>query len=247
MLLCRGILLWWCFLFLSDSVYAVNDPPPQPRRLIERPTARTLPRGNFDLDLRVLTKGGILGGIGIGLMDRLTLGFSFGGTEIIGSGEINWNPRVEFSGRYLLLEELRASPAITIGFESQGYGAYNDSMKRYETKSTGFFIVAAKNYQTLLGGVGLHGGVNLSLEDTDGDGDPSGYVGIDKPLNDQLSILAEYDLGTNQNGKRLTFGDGHLNMAIRWTLDQLDLEFDFKNLLKSKVSREIRIVLLEKL
>jgi hypothetical protein len=228
---------------------ALNGPSPQPRRLIERPTANMLPKGNVDLDLRVFTEGGILGGIGIGLMDRFTLGFSFGGTQIIGSKEIDWNPRVEFAGKYLLFEEARSLPAIVVGFESQGYGAYNDSLKSYATKSAGFFVSATRSYQTFLGAVGLHGGINLSLENDDGDRDPSGYIGVDKSLNDQISILAEYNLRTNQNGSRsFTLDDGHLNVAIRWTFNrQLDLELDMKNLLRDEVAREIRIILLESL
>jgi len=60
----------------------------EPRTLIECPTAGLLPRGSFDFDVRIFPNGGMLSGVSIGLMNRLLIGFSFGGEQIIGDGSV---------------------------------------------------------------------------------------------------------------------------------------------------------------
>lgn len=180
-------------------------------------------------------------------MDRITLGFSFGGTQIIGSRRIGWNPRVEFSGKYLLFEDRHSLPAVAIGFDSQGYGAYNSSLKRYATRSVGFYAAASRAYRTFLGPVGLHCGANVSVEGDERSTDPSGFVGIDKSINNQISVLAEYNARTDQIGSgAFSLRDGHLNVGVRWTFSRsLDIELDMKNLLRTNINREIRLVFLE--
>jgi len=223
----------------------------EPRKIVECPTAGLLPRGSFDLDLRIFPEGGILSGIEVGLMDRLLLGFSFGGEHIIGDETVDWYPKAELAAKYRLFEEGQMYPAVAIGFDSQGFGGYIDSLKRYEIKSKGVYIALSKNY-AFLGGMGIHAGINYSLEKEDGDDDPSGYVGLDKSLNTEISLLVEYDFAINDNADNsLGSGDGYLNAGVRWTFaHKLDLEFDVKNLIENgkqnpRPSRELRLVYLE--
>jgi len=226
----------------------------EPRKIVDCPTAGLLPRASFDLDLRIFAEGGLLAGLEVGLMDRLLVGFSFGGQHIVGSGDINWHPRVEFAAKYRVFEEGRRIPALAIGFDSQGFGAYADSLGRYAIKSRGVYFASSKNY-SLLGGLGVHGGVYYSFERDDGDEDPSAYVGIDKVLNAEVSVCAEYDFAVNDNDNNsLGSGNGYLNAGIRWTFaHKLDIEFDVKNLTRRsnvflsdrKPSREVRVVYLE--
>jgi len=241
-------------LLLSFGSAEGQEESVEPRRLVECPTAGLLPRGTFDFDLRMFPEGGILAGIGIGLMDRLTVGFSFGGEDIIGNRKVNWNPRVEFVLKYRLFEESHTLPALVIGFDSQGFGPYDSELDRYAVKSKGIYLALSRNFSSPLGRMGIHAGANRSLEREDGDHDVSGYAGLDKELNAQISVLAEYDVALNDDDDRsLGSGEGYVNAALRWTFaERLHIELDLKNLTRNgegdpEPSREIRIVYMERL
>jgi len=198
----------------------------------------------------MFSEGGLLACIRVGLMERMLIGFSFGGVGIIGDQKIHWNPRVEFIAKYRLLEEHRAFPACTLGFDSQGHGRYDSVNERYARKSKGFYLVLSKNYR-FLGRLGFHLGANCSLE-KDGEGDFSGYVGLNKSINEEMSMLGEYDLGLNERDlSSFRFKDGYLNAGIRWTLaHKFNIEVDFKDLIGDHRSsrypiREFRIVYFE--
>lgn len=223
----------------------------EPVALIDYPTAGTLLRGSFNAHLRAYAEGGILGGVDVGLTDRFMIGLSYGGTNIIGMGSVNGNPQVGAHVRYRLFEEDFTTPAITIGYNSQGYGAYIDSTKRYQNKSPGLFAAVSKNFH-FLGYIGLHGGINYSFETGDGDKDPNFFVGFDKSLNPELTLVAEYDFAINDNAERSAgTGEGYLNAGLKWIFaGKLQIDFILKNILKntdnfSAISREIRISYVE--
>jgi hypothetical protein len=201
------------------------------------------------MELHLFSKGGVLASLAVGLMERMLIGFSFGGTGIIGDQKVHWNPRVEFVIKYRLLEERRGFPALTLGFDSQGYGPYNRTEKRYARKSKGFYLVLSRNYR-LLGRCGFHIGANYSL-DRDGEGDFAGYLGLNKSISEHISVLGEYDLDLKEIDSSLRFKDGYVNAAIRWTLaHKFTIEFDFKDLVGDHRSskdpiRELRIVYFE--
>ena len=219
------------------------------RQLVDSPTAGLLSRWCYAMDLRVFPRGGVLAHVSIGLLSRLTAGFSYGGLNIIGEGDLDWNPRVAFQAKLRIFDESYVVPAIAIGFDSQGYGTYDDGRKRYQIKSKGAYAVFSKSFW-MLGPFGLHAGANYSLEDKDGDNDMSFFAGIDKELVWGFALLAEYDLALNDDDEDGTYGtgNGYLNAGVQWTFaDKLSLEFDIKNLTDNRenvphVSREVRII-----
>ena len=75
---------------------------------------------------------------------------------------------VEFRARLRIIEESFALPGVAVGFDSQGFGYYDETTERYQVKSKGFYAVASKHY-AFLGMMAFHGGVNYSLEDGDGE------------------------------------------------------------------------------
>lgn len=209
----------------------------QPRRLVDCPTAGLLPRASFDFDIKMFPKGGVIFGLDIGLMRRFMVGMSFGGENVIGEGEPDWNPRIEFAARYRLINESWALPAFAIGFESQGDGAFDDSLDRYDYKSKGFYAVMSKGYAAGEVPIGFHGGINYSLENDDEDEDISFFFGADLRFGDNLGIVAEYDLGTNDDKAQELFGQGYgyLNVGIQWIFsERLLLQFNLKNLLLNR-------------
>lgn len=224
-----------------------------PRKLIDCPTAGLLPRGSFDFDIRIYPQGGTIFGIDIGLMRRFMVGMSFGGVNVIGEGEPDWNPRIEFLAKYRLINESYMFPALVLGFDSQGIGAYNDSLERYLYKSKGFYAVISKGYSLAELPLGMHAGVNYSLENEDKDKNASFFFGADMLLGDNLGVMAEYDLGTNDDKAEELFGQGYgyLNVGLQWIFsNRLFLQFNLKNLLLNRKDattwgREFKIVYFE--
>lgn len=205
------------------------------RHLIDNPTASVLERGSYAFNTLVYPEGGTLFGVTIGLLDRASVGFSYGGLGVIGSGTPDWNPRVEFRARLILVEESFVLPAIALGFDSQGFGYYEDATERYQVKSKGFYAIASKHY-AFLGTLGLHGGTNYSLEDGDGEDSMNFFFGVEKSLSPELSVLAEYDLAVNDNEDNDLFGEGvgYLNVGLSWIFaERLRIQFDLRNLLEN--------------
>jgi len=187
----------------------------EPRYLIDLPTAGILPHGHLAIDMEFYQQDGVLATVSLGAFNRLVLGVSFGGSHIIGTEKPVWNGTPGFSARLRLIEETLVLPAIALGFDSQGKGAYLDDLNRYEIKSVGFYAVASKNY-SVLGYLSIHGGINYSLERADGSDAPDFFVGIEKTLGPFLSGFGEYDLASNDsNTKALGRGRGYLNFGFR--------------------------------
>lgn len=218
----------------------------EPIRLIDCPTAGLVGKGHFGVDLRFFPQGGVLGQLNAGVLDRLSIGLSFGGEQIVGDQAVDWYPRVEPAIRYRVIEESTSLPGLVLGYETQGYGTYRAG--RYQIKSKGVFLALSKNYTGPLGQFGLHGGLNLSRENSDNDKDLSGWLGLDKSINADLGLVGEYDLATNDNNHlALGTGNGYLNVGAHWSVvPNLSLSLLFKDLLgngkdKADMSRELAV------
>ena len=219
----NSLTIFVCFV-LSCTVPAIQlhaqgtagaDATIEPRYLIDLPTAGMISHGNVALDFEFFQSNGMLSGVSIGAFDRLLLGVSFGGSNIIGTDRPTWNnaPGVQFKVR--VLEENVFIPAIAVGFSSQGKETYVDRLNRYTIKSLGFYAVASKNYRTM-GFLSLHWGVNYSLERSDNDDDINLFAGAEKTLGPFLSFLGEYDLAINDSNRdALGRGRGYLNFGLR--------------------------------
>lgn len=212
----------------------------EPTMLIDRPTAGMLHRGNYYISANFYQRGGVLFNVSVGLLDRFSFGISYGGTDILGSGKPEMNPYPGVNVKLRVLEESSVAPAVAVGFDSQGKEPHLDSPKRYTIKSPGFFAVVSQNY-AVAGNLSLHGGVNLSTERDDGDKDLNFFFGAEKSLGQDISLLAEYDLGTNDNhGNALGRGRGYLNFGIRWSWGKgLVIGLDLKDILKNQQKNSV--------
>src|SRR5260221_4328666 len=152
----------------------------EPRYLIDIPTAGITSRGTLALDMDFYQSGGVLAELSIGLFDRMIVGASYGGVNVLGTEKPLWNKNAGFDVKIRLIEETVPLPAIALGFNSQGRELHIDELNRYSIKSLGFFAVVSKNYRAW-GSLSLHGGVNYSLE-RDDDSAPNIFGGIDKSL-----------------------------------------------------------------
>jgi hypothetical protein len=238
-------------------------------RLIDNPTAGILQKGSFDFDMNLYAEGGVLISFGVGLLDRLNMGASFGGTQIISDQDPDWNGRPELALKYRLFDETVTWPALVLGYSGQGHGRWlkdvdadgdtltSRTIDRYEIKAKGFYGVAGKNYLVgNMGLMGLHLGANINPMENDDDAGLNMWLGVDKAINDEISAVVEYDFAWDDIRTGLSKSKGFLNLGGRWTFaERLSLEVDFRDVLTNRkdvggrpvnsVSREIRITYME--
>ncbi len=214
---------------------AGSDSRIEPRYLIDLPTAGMLTQRNFALDLDFYQEGGLLISTSVGVLDRLLLGVSYGGTHLLGDAKPEWNTTPGVSIKIRVLDESIVIPALAIGFDSQGKETYIDALSRYTIKSLGVYGVVSKNYQAM-GFLSFHGGVNYSFERADGDTDPNIFGGIEKTLGPNISVLAEYNLAWNDSNRdALGQGRGYLNLGVRGSLGGgFTIGFNIKDLIKNQ-------------
>ena len=207
-----------------------------PVRLVDAPTAGSIPAKSFMLETCMFDGGGVVQYARIGITGMVNIGCSYGGAGIVGAGRVTWQPHAAFHVHIRIIEESMRTPAIAVGFDSQGFGPYarGQDLNRFRTKSRGAYLVVSRNYD-LLGDLGFHGGINFSLETDDGDEDPSFWAGIDKNIGDSIEFCAEYDFATNDNeNETITADRGYLNGAVKWHIGSaFTLELDIKNILRN--------------
>jgi hypothetical protein len=217
--------------------YAGEGATIEPIMLVDKPTAGLLKHGSYAVSSNFFQNGGVLVGISVGIFEPFTFGISYGGTDIIGPNKITMNPMPGVNAKLRLVSEGAVLPAFALGFDSQGKEPYlnADTLKRYKIKSPGAYVAASKNY-FILGNLSVHGGLNMSMEKDDGDGDLNMYVGVEKSIGSDISVMFEYDFGVNDNhGRAIGKGKGYLNCGFRWTWGKgLVVGFDLKNITKNQ-------------
>lgn len=217
--------------------YAGETATVEPMMLVDKPTAGLLKYGTYSISGGFFQRGGILLGIYVGIFEPFTFGVSYGGTDIIGHNAIHMNPLPGVCAKLRIFNEGTITPAIAIGFDSQGKEPYldADSLERYTIKSPGIYAVASKNYN-FLGYLSLHGGINKTLETKDGDKDLNIFMGIEKSLGNDISVIFEYDFATNDNNNNaIGKGNGYLNFGFRWSWGKgIVVGFNLKNITKNQ-------------
>jgi len=246
------------FFALINILPAQEESYPPPSTLVTIPSAGTLVRGSYGLQMRIQKGGGMITSLSVGITDRFQFGLSFGAANLIGDDSLEWYPRPEANFKYLLIDETEKIPGLSLGIDTQGFGKYyaGDSLNRYENKAWGLYMAASKNWATPLGNLGLHAGTSYNfLEIDDGDKDLNTFFGVDIDFNPELSVMVEYNAALNENemtAKSMSISrGGYLNAGLRWTfVERLHIEMDFNNLLfdNDKVdyfNRELKITYIE--
>jgi len=236
---------------------------PPPATLVSIPTAGTLQRGQYEIELLMQTGGGVLGRLGVGFSDRFTIGMSYGVQRFIGSEEPSLNRLIpEVQLKYRFMDESYNRPAIALGLDTQGRGefqthkVFTDTTKlevdypieRYEVKAIGIYLVVSKNWQ-ILGNLGIHGGISRNTrEDDQNDNNINLFFGLDKDIISGLSVFLEYNSALDDDDynikeinlltlSEITVGQGlgYLNAGIRWYMtSSLYLEIDLNDILVNK-------------
>ena len=215
--------------------------------LIDMPVAGVLEKGFVAVAADIMRSGVLITFLDVGVFENVSFGISYGGSNIIGTGSIDWYKWPGINVRARILNETKTIPALTLGFDSQGKAEYFDDQNRYAIKSPGFFAAASKNF-ALWGFLALHATGNYSLENNDGDNFVNLLVGLEKTVGSQVSLILEYNFALNDNNGDFGSGKGYLNAGLRWSVGNgFTMEIDVRDLLRnssinpSSADRALRI------
>ncbi len=237
----------------TDAQTADNLTNLELQQVVHTPTAGLLKKGQYQLTMRGFGNGGITMGVGVGLFHRFMFGVEYGGDNMLGYDKPEWNKFPGVLVKYRLIEETQVLPALTLGFDMQGHDAWLEN--RYLFKSPGLFAVVSRNFSSTAGRFGIHGGANYNTIELQADETPTVnfFAGIDFSFNEQLIVLAEYNLALDDNEEDGVFGegDGYLNAGLRWSFAQsFALQFNVTDILEASAStpgigRELKIIYVE--
>ena len=207
----------------------------EPRFLVDVPTAGMIPDRTFAFDMDYFQNGGLLVGFSAGFFNRMLVGVSYGGTNLVGVDKPIWNKTVGFQFRGRLLEETLMIPALLVGYDSQGKEEYIDSLGRYAIKSLGFYAVASKNYK-LYGFFSIHGGINYTLERGEESQHANLVAGAEKTIGSYVSLVGEYNAGFNdQHENALGHGKGYMNFGLKMAMGSgFTLSLYLKDVIKNQ-------------
>ncbi len=241
----------------------LNAQTPAPNYLVTIPTAGTMQRGEYEVEILMQSGGGILGRLAVGFSDNFMLGMSYGVQNFIGDAKPSLNrlmPEAQLKIR--LMDETITMPAIAFGLDTQGRGAFRsmdhmdpsdstlliERIERYEVKAIGAYIIASKNWEAA-GSFGMHLGLSKNFLEADQmDNDINLFFGFDKDIGSSIATFIEYNSALDDDGytieklgvdalQHLTFGKGrgYLNMGIRWSVAPgLTIEVDFNDMMLNK-------------
>ena len=210
------------------------------------PTAGILHKGETEIRAKVFSNNGLLPYIRAGVFDNFMFGISFGAENLVGYETPDFQEIIGVTLKYRIFDESSSSFALALGFDNQGHGKYYKDEDRYSIKSKGFYAVVSKNYD-FWGNLGLHSGLNLSTEKTNG---INFFIGLNKSFGSNIVLLVDYsapfdesDSEKNEENNNEDFSSkkGYLNSGIIVFLsDNFYINISlFDMLLNNKDAKEI--------
>ncbi|MDA3793345.1 MAG: hypothetical protein PF545_06835 [Elusimicrobia bacterium] len=200
--------------------------------IIDTPTAESVGFGSYDLSFRLYDRGSIMARLLYGIiMKDLTLGLSFDAENVVGAGEV----KAHRPYLYIKLPLYTGGykwPAVSVGFDEQGLGRYDDTDKIYQFNPMGFFMVMTK---TGMGpGLNMGAGINAdySITKTDDTG-LKGFVNASYTLGPEFMMLAEV--------RDIYSWSSYVNAGARYMLTP-ELHFEFSALNIGGIGKVERII-----
>jgi len=164
---------------------------------VDNPTAAQLERGEARVDMKLYKENGIAIGADVGLFENFQFGVSYCTTNLIGDKEPEWLNKVEFKGRFRIINEDILTPALSIGVDTQGHGAYSKANKRYDMMSKGLYTVASKNFN-FLGLLGFDVGCNYTFEKSNTQNKHFDiFAGAYKTIGEPVTVFIDWSAGIN--------------------------------------------------
>lgn len=202
------------------------------RFIVDMPTAGVIPKNMLSVDAEFYPGGGMLVEANYSFFSRFMAGASFGGTNIIGNGEIDWQKYPELSVKYRIFDETMSSPAVAIGFSTQGAGKYYPDSKRYQIFSPGPYLALSKNFDWTLGEISWHGGINYSIEPEPEDRHVNYWLGFEQAILGFASLNLEFNATLDDKTRAVRTEPGMLSMGLRFSIASgMTAEIQFRDML----------------
>lgn len=225
--------------FGSAGIYAQYES----RRIVTYPSAGLLPKNSYGVNSLFFESGGAVVAFSYAPLNRLNLGMSFGGSNLIGEETPLFQnfPGLQISFRPI--NETLYFPAISLGLDTQGYGTYNNKLKRYQHLSPGAYLVLSKSFNWSAGYLGLHFGTNYTFERSNEN--LNYYIGLEQSIGKRSSINIENIFYINDKDAIYMDKSSLLNAAFRFSITTgTTIEIQFKDLLQNdknynKINRNI--------
>lgn len=205
------------------------------RYIIDMPTAGVLPKGSYHIICNFMNNGGILSEIAISPFKDFLVGLSYSGSGIIGSESPVFQGIPGFQLKYRIIDESINFPALALGINTQGKGAFSPKDKRFEVISPGAYLSISKNFLNGIGEFALHGGINYSFEPPADTRSGNFYLGAEQSIGYRAAICAEYNADFYDKNKKFSNSEGILNMSVKYSVASgLTLELQFRDILESR-------------
>ncbi len=186
--------------------------------IIDQPTAGILRKGDFSIYTQTYPAGGVLVALSAAPFNNFNMGFSYSGTNVVGTGSVDWQKMPGIQLKLRLLDERISWPAIVIGLNSQGRESYYKEEERFMTHSTGAYLAVSKNYSWALGNIALHAGVNYSFDPPSDNRSGNFYLGVEQSIGNKGSLNFEFNPTMDEYNKLVMSHKGLLNMSLRWSI-----------------------------
>lgn len=235
MLYLRNIILFLIvislnFVILFSQGTAGDNAKYETRQIVDMPTAGMLGNNSYSITSAVYPQGGLMMGFDAGFLKHFNAGIRVSGNNIVGDGEITWQWIPGISVKSRLFDERKATPALAIGFESQGGSNYVGD-HRFKTHSPGFYLALSKNYLWDLGNLAIHGGINYSLEPKPEYASPNIYAGLEQSIGNYMALNFEYNFQLDEQENVLYSKRGLMNASLRGSVASgITAEIRFRDL-----------------
>lgn len=223
--------------YVDDYVddYMGGSPGLRSGQIVDSPMATVLRHGDFRIRGRIMDGGSLVASTEVGIRDRFSVGVSWGMQGLLGRSDVEFNDQTALMLRLLLIDEL-SWPSLVIGFDNQGYGAWDEDLERYERKSKGFYLAATRNWYGPLGSdVATTVGINYGTEEADQQS-VDGWFGVEQDFGNRFALLMDYSLGLDDREDEepdvYGRGLGWLDLGMRWNIgSEVQFRFYFRDLL----------------
>jgi hypothetical protein len=200
-------------LFLLSMISTYQEPITG----IDNPLPVLLYHGEVLIHIKEEPINKLRGKIGVGIWNGIILSTSFGGTNIVGYGDVDWEDQIGVDVRVRLFGN---------GILESVIGYNNEPIENYAGKH-----IFATIGTHLLPGLLLSGGGNYN-HDEDG-ADLFGNAVLN--LGEAHTFHLEYIMGINDEDKN------RFNLGYKLQSGSLGIQFDLKNILSGDVGRQLQI------
>jgi hypothetical protein len=173
---------------------------------VDLPYPEVPEHGMFNIELRFGPAGAITGYFNVGIWDRLGLGLSYGGSNLLGAGSPEFYEIPGVQIRLLAIDEGLFYPGAQLGIDNQGYGDYSD---RYAIRSKGLYCQIFKTFGLSNLQIVPSVGVNYCLEADNG---LDLFAGLKAQFGTLSALLVEYAPNFNDPEDE---GKGYLNVGLQ--------------------------------